>query len=84
MHGRITRIGVQERPRISAPPVTVHQPSERPPTQEQRPATQEQPRHRAPAPLVPPRMPSQRILNKKLSTPVTGPGSSVDNLIIIH
>ena len=34
-------------------------------------------------PRIPPRMPSQRLLLKKLSTPLTGPGSSPDNEIIV-
>lgn len=76
MHGRVTRSGIQHRPAISAPPVAVHDPSERA-------STQEQGRQRPPRPVVPPRMPSQRIMNQKLSAPLTGPGSTADNEIII-
>ncbi|PWA78962.1 hypothetical protein CTI12_AA211880 [Artemisia annua] len=35
MHGRLTRSGLQQRPAISTPPVAVHDPIERAPTQEQ-------------------------------------------------
>ena len=41
------------------------------------------PRQRAAAQMLPPRMPSQRILHKRLSAPVTGPGSSIGNEILV-
>ena len=41
------------------------------------------PRQRPVAQMLPPRMPSQRILHKKLSAPVTGPGSSIGNEILV-
>ena len=42
-----------------------------------------QPRQRGEANMLPPRMPSQRILQRRLSAPITGPGSSVGNEIIV-
>ena len=41
------------------------------------------PRQRAAAQMLPPRMPSQRILHKRLSAPVTGPGSSIGYKILV-
>ena len=34
--------------------------------------------------IPPPRIRSQRLLHKRLSTPITGPGSSKDNEIVIE
>ena len=59
----------------SAEPQAVQQPGVAQPLQ--------QPRQRAAPQLLPPRIPSQRILQKRLSAPLTGPGSSVDNEIIL-
>ena len=48
------------------------------------PAAHVQQRREIPAqPRIPPRTPSQRILMKKLSGPLTGPGSSPDNEIVL-
>ena len=43
------------------------------------PAPVQQPREIPAPPMIPPRMPSQRILLKKLSAPVEGPGSTPDS-----
>ena len=43
----------------------------------------QQPRQRGASQMLPPRMPSQRILHKRLSAPVTGPGSSIGNEILV-
>ena len=40
-------------------------------------------RARQPAEFPPPRVRSQRILQKRLSAPITGPGSSKDNEIVL-
>ena len=41
------------------------------------------PRPRQAAEMPPPRTKSQRILQKRLSAPITGPGSSKDNNIVL-
>ena len=41
-------------------------------------------RARQAAEFPPPRVRSQRILQKRLSAPITGPGSSKDNEIVLH
>lgn len=44
---------------------------------------QSQPRERAPLQWIPLRMKSQRILHNRLSASVAGPGSSLDNEIVL-